>query len=100
MLEATYAMGLKKRIIHRFGEHRTRVTKNDPNLPGQQGIPDWTVFIGPKWFLLEVKASAKSKMRPNQEYWLAKWGETTFCSIICPENEEAVLDAMERSLEA
>lgn len=100
MLEADYQAALKKRIIARFGEHRTRVVKNDPNLPGQQGIPDLTVYIGPKWFLLEVKASAKSKMRPNQQYWIDKWSETTFCAVICPENEEEVLDAIQRSLAA
>lgn len=100
MLESVYQAELKKRIIKRFGEDRTRVVKNDPNLPGQQGIPDLTVFIGPKWFLLEVKASAKSKMRPNQEYWVQKWAQQTFCSFIYPENEEEVLNAMERSLEA
>lgn len=100
MLEREYQAELIKRIIHRFGADRTRVTINDPNMPGQQGIPDLTVYIGPKWFLLEVKASAKSKLRPNQEYWVNKWGEQTFCSFIYPENEEEVLDAMERSLAA
>lgn len=100
MLESQYQAGLIKRIIARFGEHRTRVMINDPNMPGQQGIPDLTVYIGPKWFLLEVKASAKSKMRPNQEYWVTMWGSVTFCSFIFPENEEEVLNAMEQSLEA
>jgi hypothetical protein len=100
MLESDYQRELKKRIIRRFGEDRTRVVKNDPNLPGQQGIPDLTVYIGPKWFLLEVKASEKSKMRPNQEYWIDFWSNITFCSFIYPENEEEVLNAMERSLEA
>lgn len=100
MLESDYQAGLKKRILRRFGEDRTRVVKNDPNLPGQQGIPDLTVYIGPKWFLLEVKASEKSKMRPNQEYWIDFWSNITFCSFIYPENEEEVLNAMERSLEA
>ena len=100
MLESEYQAELKQRILHRFGPDRTRVVKNDPNLPGQQGIPDLTVFIGPKWFLLEVKASAKSKMRPNQEYWVQKWSQQTFCSFIYPENEEEVLNAIQRSLEA
>lgn len=100
MLESVYQAGLIKRIIARFGEDRTRVMINDPNMPGQQGIPDLTVYIGPKWFLLEVKASEKSKLRPNQQYWVDKWSEQTFCSFIYPENEEEVLDAMERSLAA
>lgn len=98
MLESQYQAELIKRIIARFGEDRTRVQINDPNLPGQQGIPDLTVYIGPYWFFLEVKASEKSKLRPNQEWWVKKWGEQTFCSFIYPENEVEVLDAIQRSL--
>lgn len=100
MRENQYQAELIKRIVRRFGPHRTRVVHNDPNLPGQQGIPDLTVFIDNRWFLLEVKASEKSKLRPNQEWWVLKWNDVTFCSFIFPENEEEVLDAMERSLAA
>ncbi len=96
--KAGYKAGLIPRIIQRFGADRTRVQANDPNVPGQQGIPDLTVFVGPMWFLLEVKASEKSKLRPNQEWWIEKWAEVTFCSFIYPENEEEVFRAMERSL--
>lgn len=98
MLEAVYQADLVKRIPIRFGQDRTRVVINDPNLPGHQGIPDLTVYIGPYWFLLEVKASEKSKLRPNQEWWIKHWSKQTFCSFIYPENEEEVLNAMERSL--
>lgn len=100
MKEADYQRDLIIKIIRRFGAERTRVQINDPNMPGCQGIPDLTVFIGDRWFLLEVKASEKSKLRPNQEYWVIKWGAFTFCSFIYPENEEEVLRAMERSLAA
>lgn len=98
MLEREYQAELIPRIMQRFGPERTRVQINDPNLPGCQGIPDLTVFVGPYWFLLEVKASEKSKLRPNQQWWINKWAEQTFCSFIYPENEEEVLLAMERSL--
>lgn len=100
MKENEYQRGLIPRIIERFGPHRTRVQINDPNLPGQQGIPDLTVFIGPFWFLLEVKASEKSKLRPNQQWWIDKWSEITFTSFIFPENEQEVFDAMEQALES
>lgn len=99
MLERVYQAQLIPRIITRFGGPTIcRVQINDPNMPGQQGIPDLTVFVGPKWSLLEVKASEKSKLRPNQQYWVDKWSEITFCAIIYPENEEEVLNAMEQSL--
>lgn len=96
--KAGYKAQLIPRIIQRFGAHRTRVTHNDPNLPGQQGIPDLTVYVGDRYMLLEVKASEKSSKRPNQEWWLEKWSAQTFTSLIYPENEEEVLDAMELAL--
>lgn len=98
VLEREYQADLIKRILRRFESHGTRVQINDPNMPGCQGIPDLTVFVGPRWFLLEVKAAEKSKFRPNQEWWLKKWAEYTDTFVVYPENEEEVLNAMERSL--
>jgi hypothetical protein len=99
MLERDYQRDLIKRIINRFGgPDICRVMINDPNLPGQQGIPDLTVFVGNKWALLEVKASEKSRLRPNQQWWVDQWAKTTFCSFIYPENEEEVLNALQQAL--
>lgn len=98
MLERDYQMYLIPVIVEEFGgpEH-CRVQINDPNLPGQQGIPDLTVYIDDMWALLEVKASAKSRLRPNQQYWVDKWSKITFCSFIYPENEREVLDALHKA---
>lgn len=99
MLEAQYQRELIPRIIRRFGgPDHCRVQINDPNLPGQQGIPDLTVYIGDRWALLEVKASEKSRLRPNQAWWVQKWSAFTFCSFIYPENESEVLDALCKAL--
>jgi hypothetical protein len=101
MLERDYKPGMLKRLEKRFSKFGpVRWEHNDPNAPGQQGIPDTTVYIGAVWILLEVKRSEKSKKRPNQDWWITKWGEVTFTSFIFPENEEEVFDALERSLEA
>lgn len=98
MLESEYQRKLIPRIIEDFGgPELCRVQINDPNLPGQQGIPDLTVYVGDKWALLEVKASEKSKLRPNQQYWVDKWSATTFCSFIYPENESEVLHALHQA---
>ncbi len=100
-LERDYKPELMARITQRFsifGE--VRFQHNDPNAPASQGIPDLTVFVGPRWFLLETKRSAKSKKRPNQDWWIEHWSKVTFCSVIHPENEEEVLNALERSLAA
>lgn len=99
-LEADYKPELMARMVTRFSRFgEVRFQHNDPNMPGQQGIPDLTVFIGPWWSLLEVKRSEKSKKRPNQDWWIEHWSKTTFCSVIFPENEEEVLNDLERSLE-
>jgi hypothetical protein len=73
------------------------VIKNDPNY--RQGIPDLTVFYGGRWALLEVKASEKSKERPNQRWYIERWSEVTFAAFIYPENEEEVLSALQSALE-
>lgn len=72
------------------------VVKNDPTYI--QGIPDLIVLYGERWAALEVKASAKARRRPNQDYYIDALGEMSFASFIYPENEEEVLDALQRSL--
>ncbi|QJD49812.1 VRR-Nuc domain protein [Streptomyces phage ClubPenguin] len=68
------------------------ILKNDAEyLPG---IPDLSIFYGARWAMLEVKASAKSKYRPNQEYYLAKANGMSFASVIYPSIEEDVLSAL------
>lgn len=100
-LENAYKPQLMARIATRFAQYGpVRFQHNDPNAPESQGIPDLTVFIGPTWSLLEVKRSEKSKKRPNQDYWVEYYSHITFSRFICPENEEEVLDALERSLAA
>lgn len=73
-----------------------RVVHNDANF--QQGVPDLTIFHGPRYAMLEVKASAKAKRQPNQEHYVAKYAQETFCSFIYPENEEEVLNALQSAL--
>lgn len=93
MLESEYQAKLIKRLQKMFPG--CLVIKNDPNY--LQGIPDLTIYYGPKWALLEVKASEKSKERPNQRYYIEKWAEMTFASFIYPENEEEVLYALQQA---
>ena len=78
MLESEYQAKLIKRIEQVLPG--CLIVKNDPNY--MQGIPDLTIFYGPRWALLEVKASEKSRERPNQRYYVEKWAEVTFCSFV------------------
>lgn len=69
------------------------ILKNDPSY--KQGILDLTIFWGPLWAMLEVKDSPSAKKRPNQDYYVRKMNDMGFAAFIFPENEEAVLAALE-----
>lgn len=95
MLERDYQSELKKRLRKRFPG--CIVLKNDPNIV--QGIPDLLVLHKNKWGALECKANEKAKKRPNQDHYIDVMNEMSFASYIYPENEEEVLNAMERTFE-
>lgn len=94
MKESEYQSELKKRILERMPD--AIVLKNDPNYI--QGIPDLLVLRKKKWAALEVKKDKDAKHRPNQDFYVDKMNEMSFASFIWPENEEEVLNALERSL--
>lgn len=94
--EAAYQSKLVKRIKDRFPG--SIVMKTDPTQ--RQGMPDLLILHEDKWASLEVKRSEKAPRRPNQEYYVDKLNKMSFSSFIFPENEEEVLNAMERSFES
>lgn len=71
------------------------VLKNDPNYI--QGIPDLTVLYKKHWATLECKKNQKATHRPNQDYYISQMNEMSFSAFIYPENEEEILDELERS---
>jgi hypothetical protein len=96
MLEREYQSQLVKRIKNLIPG--CEIVCLDPNVV--QGIPDLLILApNGRWAVLEVKASEKSKKRPNQDYYVKLWGtKCCFSSFIYPENEEEVLRALQRSL--
>lgn len=73
------------------------VMKNDPNYI--QGIPDLTVLYKDKWAALEVKKSATASHQPNQDFYVKYMNNMSYASFIYPENQEEVLDELQRTLE-
>ena len=96
MKESAYQKGLVKRIKDRFPN--SVVMKTDASQI--QGCPDLLILQKDKWAMLEVKQSEKATRRPNQEYYVNKFNDMSFSSFIFPENEEEVLNAMERSFKS
>ncbi|HMS83586.1 MAG TPA: hypothetical protein PKD12_08050 [Nitrospira sp.] len=94
MTEAKYQTHVLGRIAEMLPG--STALKNDSAY--QQGIPDWTIFYGPKWAMLEIKASRAARRQPNQEYYIEKFNGEAFAAFIYPENEQEVLDALQEAL--
>lgn len=65
------------------------ILKNDSSY--LQGIPDLILLYGTSWASLEVKASATSRQRPNQDYYVNLMNQMSYSSFVYPENKEDVL---------
>lgn len=100
MAEGEYKTGLTGRIYRRFHSRiDLQVVRLDAGL--RQGIPDMLVlFQDGFWAALEAKMSMNARRQPNQPYYVAKFDNLCFAAFICPENEEAVLHALEERLAA
>ena len=95
--ENDYQSELIKRIRFRFSG--CFVLKNDEQYC--QGIPDLTIFYGGRYAILEVKRNLEEifkQSQPNQQYYINMFNEMgAIADFICPENEEEVLDAVQRA---
>lgn len=89
--ENKYQAGLIKRLTARFPH--CMILKNDSGY--LQGVPDLIVLCDERWAMLEVKASAKSSYRPNQEYYVEKLDYMGLARFVYPENEAAVLNELD-----
>lgn len=95
MLERDYQARLIKKLERMLPG--CVILKNDAEY--RPGIPDLSIFYGARWAMLEVKTSAKSKFRPNQEYYLELLGNMGFASVIYPSIEEDVLRELGQALQ-
>lgn len=74
------------------------IVKNDPNYI--QGFPDWTIFYGKRWAVLEAKRDEDAPHQPNQDYYVEKLDSMSFSRFVYPENKEAVLNALQSAFES
>lgn len=93
MKESSFQAHLVKELKDRFPE--CIILKNDPTYI--QGVPDLIVLNGKKWAALECKRTSKSSHRPNQDYYVDKMNNMSYATFVSPENEEDVLNDLERS---
>ena len=94
--ETEFQAQLKKKLTERFPG--CFVMKTDPSQI--QGVPDLIVLYKDKWATLECKRSKNSSIRPNQEYYVDEMNRLSFSRFIYPENEEEVLNDLERSFKS
>lgn len=72
------------------------ILKNDSALI--QGIPDRLILFRDRWAAFEVKASAYSPHRPNQDYYIDVMSRMSFASFVYPENLEEFLHELQQTL--
>lgn len=93
MRESRYQAGLIDRLRALFPG--CFILKNDPTYI--QGVPDIILLFENQWAMLEVKATSKSSVQPNQLYYIEQLNHMSFASFISPSTEEDVLYELQQS---
>lgn len=95
-LESVYQKRLISKIEKRFPG--CIVIKQDPTYI--QGIPDLIILYNDRWATLECKRSFDAPHQPNQDYWVNRQNQMSFSAFIFPENEEVILNELQKSFES
>lgn len=96
MKESKFQSNLIKKLKAMF--EGCIVMKTDPNYI--QGIPDILILYKDKWAALENKKSFNASHQPNQNYYVELMNKMSFSKFIYPENEEAVLNELQRAFQS
>ena len=70
------------------------IIKNDSEY--LQGFPDWTIFYGNKWAVLEAKREEGASKQPNQDYYVEMLDNMSFSRFVYPENKTEVLNELSK----
>ena len=95
MLESAYQAQLISRLRREFPG--CFIIQNDSSIV--QGVPDLLILYYDRWAMLEVKASKRSRSRPNQRYYVDMFDEMSFGAFVYPENEEDVIRDLQSTFE-
>lgn len=95
MLEGKYKTNLIRKIEKLFPG--CMILKNDASY--RQGIPDLIILFETQWAMLEVKPRRTAFHEPNQDYYVEVLDEMSFSAFIYPENEDEVLNDLQRAFQ-
>lgn len=93
MLESKFKTKLIKKLETLFPG--CYVIHTDPD--ERQGFPDLIILWRDHWAALEGKQYSSASKQPNQEYYVDILDGWSFAKFISPENEEEVLNELQRS---
>lgn len=96
MRENKYQQKLVRKLKDKFPD--CTVLHNNAGV--MQGIPDLLILNGKRWAALETKRNKDANHRPNQDYYVDRLNKMSYASFVYPENEQEVLDDLERVLGA
>lgn len=96
MKESAFQAALIKAIKRRLPG--CMIFKNDPDY--LQGVPDLLILYQDRWAALECKRCAAAPRQPNQDYYVRLMDRMSFARFVFPENQQEVLDALQRSFAA
>lgn len=91
--EGDFQSDLRKKIEKMFPG--AIVLRNDPYWI--QGIPDLLIVYRDKWAALECKRGENEKHQKNQDYYVETMNRMSYSSFVYPENEELVLNELQRT---
>ena len=92
MLESKFQSNLIRKLKNEYPE--SVIQKLDSSYT--QGIPDLLILYKDKWAVLECKKSKNAAEQANQEYYVSKLNSMSYSAFVQPENEEEVLNAIQR----